>query len=192
MLFSCLADDDDACPWLAQVKALIGASARLCHLGVIIALTDAVSQPWHSDGDHLHPDLHLPPHALNVFVPLVDVDANNGATEFAPGSHLDWTTNDRLLLEARAGDAIIFDWRLKHRGLANKINQPRPLLYLTYGLPFFMDRYNFSSDRYASLPPLVPRTTRDDRAKSRQGGGATKKKKNKTTTGGGNITASKN
>ena len=29
----------------------------------------------------------LPAHCINVFVPLVDVDATNGATEFCIGSH---------------------------------------------------------------------------------------------------------
>ncbi|KAJ8605172.1 hypothetical protein CTAYLR_000372 [Chrysophaeum taylorii] len=155
-------------PWLPLVKHLVSDdSARLCHVGVIVALPDSAQQKWHSDGDHLHDALHLPPHALNVFVPLVDVDANNGATEFAPGSHLDWATDRKLVLDAKAGDAIIFDWRLKHRGLENRLTSPRPLLYLTYALPWFVDRYNFSSDRYDELPPLIPRTSRADRANLR-------------------------
>lgn len=32
--------------------------------------------------------LHLPPYAVNVFYPLVDLAAENGPTEFAPGSHM--------------------------------------------------------------------------------------------------------
>lgn len=164
-----LSSDPAKCPWLQLVRHLIGESARLCHVGVIVALSDAVGQQWHSDGDHVDDDLQLPPHALNVFVPLVDVSADNGATEFAPGSHLDWNDPRKVVLEATAGDAIVFDWRLKHRGLANRVTQPRPLLYLTYALPWFVDRYNFSSDRYDELPPLVPRTSRADRASSRNG-----------------------
>lgn len=155
------------CPWLPLVRALIGDQVRLCHVGVIVALSDSAQQKWHSDGDHVHADLQLPPHALNVFLPLVDVTAKNGATEFAPGSHLDWNTAEKVVIDAQAGDAIIFDWRLKHRGLSNQITQPRPLLYLTYALPWFVDCYNFSSDRYEELPPLVPRTSRADRAMRR-------------------------
>ena len=138
----------------------LGAAARLCHAGCILALPESASQKWHSDGDHLDDDLQLPPHALNVFLPLVDVTLKNGATEFAPGTHYDWrtaATKRPLVVEAKAGDAILFDWRLKHRGLANKTREPRPLVYLTYALPWFVDRYNFSSTRYADLPPLVPR-----------------------------------
>ena len=121
-------DCEKACPWLAAVRALLSPNARLCHVGVILALCDSATQKWHSDGDHCHDELQLPPHALNVFVPLVDVTLANGATEFLPGSHLDWQAPGHrpLVLEAKQGDVLLFDWRLKHRGLANKTRAPRP------------------------------------------------------------------
>ena len=37
-------------------------------------------------------------HAVNVFVPLVDMSSNNGPTEFVPGSHLDYELKARLNL----------------------------------------------------------------------------------------------
>ena len=133
-----------------------------------MALPGAAGQPWHSDGDHVHDEFHLPPHALNVFLPLVDCGVRNGATEFAPRTHLDWRADARpVVVEAAAGDAIVFDWRLKHRGLPHRGAEPRPLVYLTYAAPWFVDDYNFSRDRFADLPPLVPASTRGDRAKRR-------------------------
>ena len=156
-------------PWLPLVRSLVGRDAALAHAGVIVALPDSAGQKWHSDGDHLHADLVLPAHALNVFVPLVDVSLANGATEFVPRTHLDWRADQRpVVVEATAGDALVFDWRLKHRGLPNKTSAARPLLYLTYAQPWWVDKYNFSKARYDDLPPLVPRTTRDDRGKRRE------------------------
>ena len=40
-------------------------------------------QEWHSDGDHQSKSEHLTPYALNIFVPLVDIDhvQNNGPTK---------------------------------------------------------------------------------------------------------------
>ena len=37
-------------------------------------------QGWHTDGEHLFPglDQHTPPHAVTVFVPLVDLSSENG------------------------------------------------------------------------------------------------------------------
>jgi ectoine hydroxylase-related dioxygenase (phytanoyl-CoA dioxygenase family) len=151
-------------PWLALVRSLIGVDATLAHAGVIVALPDSAAQKWHSDGDHVHDELVLAAHAVNVFVPLVDVALANGATEFAPRTHLDWRADARPVVpELGAGDALVFDWRLKHRGLANRAGHARPLLYLTYAKPWFVDKYNFSRARYADLPPLVPRPTRDER-----------------------------
>jgi len=75
----------------------------------MLALPGAVEQAWHSDCQHLftsEPDFQitgekssffenngnattsiLPCHYLNVFIPLVDVNADNGGTEFCLGSH---------------------------------------------------------------------------------------------------------
>ena len=61
------------------------------------------------------------------------------------------------------------DWRLKHRGLANRTREDRPLLYLTYARPWFVDKYNFSSERYEMLPPLCSMdATRSERADIRE------------------------
>ena len=38
-------------------------------------------------------DEHLPAYAVNVFVPLVDMDASLGPTEFVPTTHLLSTTS---------------------------------------------------------------------------------------------------
>ena len=161
----CLSDD---AKWLPLVRSVLGDDAKLCHVGCIIALPDSAAQKWHSDGDHVHDELQLRAHALNVFVPLVDISLKNGATEFVPRTHYDWRADGRpTVVDAAAGDAVVFDWRLKHRGLSNKSSKPRPLLYLTYAQPWFVDKYNFSKSRYADLPALVPRTTRDGRAEQR-------------------------
>ena len=36
----------------------------------------------------------------------------------------------------------------------------RPLVYITYGKPFWRDNANFSAQRYQPLPPLVKRRKR--------------------------------
>ena len=41
-----------------------------------------MQQDWHSDGDHQSEREHLPPYAVNIFVPLVDIfDKKKGPTE---------------------------------------------------------------------------------------------------------------
>jgi ectoine hydroxylase-related dioxygenase (phytanoyl-CoA dioxygenase family) len=38
-------------------------------------------QKWHGDGDHQSESKHLPPYAVNIFVPLTDITKANGPTE---------------------------------------------------------------------------------------------------------------
>ncbi len=104
---------------------------------------------------------HLPPHCVNVFIPLVDLNAANGPTEFIPTSQLDWgTKSPPLILHAKAGECIIFDHRIKHRGLGNRSNVPRPLVYITYSKPWYVDINNSTVAGYLSLPPIISRVLR--------------------------------
>ena len=110
-----------------------------------------------------------PVHAINVFVPLVDLTTDKGPTEFVPGSHRDFDIgNPSTVVTAKAGQAILFDYRVKHRGLGNRSTDDRPLLYITYARPFWMDVYNFDKKRYQSLPKCEERGTREERMAKRQ------------------------
>ena len=74
-----------------------------------------------------------PVHALNVFVPLVHLTLDKGPTEFVPGSHIDYDVGTASQVRTLgAGSALLFDYRLKHRGLGNNSTEERPLLYITY------------------------------------------------------------
>ena len=85
--------------------------------------------------------MHLPPHALNVLVPLRDVQLGDGPTQFRVGSHV--LGRERLGEEVapcpRSGDVIVYDYRIVHRGLANCGDHPRAVLYCTYGKPWWRD-----------------------------------------------------
>ena len=54
-----------------------------------------------------------------------------------------------------AGDALVFDYRIRHRGLGNRSMTPRPLLYITFAKKEYDDQANFSRGRYAKLPAHV-------------------------------------
>ena len=128
------------------------------------------AQLWHMDGGHLYEGdgaLSLPAHALTMFIPLVDVDEENGPTEFLVGSHrrrivhpddqcggaggdggdgvggggVDGSGGGRRVpILAPAGSAIIFDYRTWHRGLPNRSARDRPVIYLVAARPWFADR----------------------------------------------------
>ena len=111
-------------------------------------------QAWHADGPHLFDGVGtLPVHALNVFFPLVDLTEENGPTEFVVGSHLHGRggapdespegLRTRRTILARAGDAVVFDYRTWHRGSANRSGLDRHVLYAVVGRPWWLDSRNY-------------------------------------------------
>ena len=141
------------------VKELLGGGdVNLLYAGVMWGMRDQTPgnshhQKWHGDGGHLFDHVHLPPHCINVFYPLIDLpDRNIGPTEVQAGSHIlgkfDSPDGGTFALTCRRGDAVLFYYRVKHRGLANIMPfTDRPVLYLAYGKPYFRDVGNTRSSK---------------------------------------------
>ena len=124
--------------------------------GCVTSLPRAPDQHFHPDG--------TAEGLINCFVPLVPVDQENGPTELRPGSHVwvdspygrvpRWDERTQLpvcpnLLQP-AQDLLLFDYRVYHRGQANRSAQPRPVGYLAFACrEGLSDTHNFP--REASL-----------------------------------------
>ena len=155
-------------PWMPIVRALLDDEDlyRLYH-GILVTQPRGIEQVWHADGEHLFPgrEPQLPVHCLNVFVPLVDLSRHNGGTELCPGSHrltchlprifqqdpdllsrIDYR-GEPIVPLLKAGTVLLFDYRLAHRGLENKGDTHRPILYQTFAAPWFQDVRNFPDRR---------------------------------------------
>jgi ectoine hydroxylase-related dioxygenase (phytanoyl-CoA dioxygenase family) len=92
------------------------------------------------------------PYAINVFIPLVDITVENGGTEFWLATHrLNHFEDEQqsVVILAKAGQPLLFDYRIRHRGLANRSQQPRPLLYVTFARASYEDKVRRL--RHASL-----------------------------------------
>ena len=150
--------------WAGAVRRLLGAAARCIRAGFVIAEPGAALQGMHRDGKQLFAEAELtaggcalPCHCVTVFVPLVPLrggEGGNGPTQYFPGSHhLPDSADPRVTLsagggvefECDAGSCILFDYRIHHRGLQNSSASRRPLLYFTFGRPWFQDATNYSS-----------------------------------------------
>lgn len=143
--------------WRPVVKRLLGTTCRLLKVGCVVALPGAEQQGVHRDGRLLFDELQdpsmgpLPPHCLTVFVPLIDLRREHGPTEYWPGTHHETKQSpgakdghgEPIRFCAKAGAAIIHDYRLRHRGGANGSNDLRPLLYFTYARSWFHDATNY-------------------------------------------------
>jgi hypothetical protein len=160
---------------------------RFFSSGCMYATAGAAGQNWHSDGPpvSLTSDEQLP-YAVNVFVPLVDVNPSNG-THFVRGSHrptkmatkksqgehsaarlcaaspadLVKIAASSVIPTVSVGSALLFDYRVVHRGLPNVTSNDRPVLYCTLAQPWYKGDENFSEARYKGvLQPVSPRTRR--------------------------------
>lgn len=159
------------------VRQILGEDVSLIHKGVFLSMPGASHQVYHQDGPHLTTQSQRPCHAINVFVPLVDLTVKNGPTEFVLGSHIlgfeDFRQDDACIPEVKAGTPVIFDYRLGHRGLANTSKNCRPIVYCTYAATSngkaFKDSVNFSRKRYHRIGELVEKPlTREERTRKRR------------------------
>ena len=167
----------DAAAWMPLVRQILGDDVTLIHKGVFLSMPGAEHQVYHQDGPHLNSKVQRPCHAVNVFIPLVDLNARNGPTEFSLGSHIlgfeDYNKANVYMPQVPAGTPVMFDYRLGHRGLANSGNECRPIVYCTYAASKdgkeFRDSVNFSTKRYHKIGDLIEKPlSREERAKKRK------------------------
>ena len=145
---------------LGALTELLGADRIIFSFGAVVSQPGSEDQHVHNDGgrDGLFGDSNnegnLPPYAITVIVPLVDMDSETGTTRVWPGSHR-LSGEDLHSVEpedplVRRGSALLMDYRLHHGGLANRSARPRPILSLVFTRPWFRDAVNFTEQ-----PPLL-------------------------------------
>ena len=108
-------------------------------VGAVMSLPGCADQTIHADTPHLYVHTQLPGHYINLFVPAVlegdsSAGIEVGQTAFVVGSHqlrvsahvMNEEGGQEVLEERlvrphlRAGDALLFDCRILHFGLANQ------------------------------------------------------------------------
>src|SRR5262249_7531876 len=80
-------------------------------------------------------------------------------TALWPGSHRDESRESAALRDeggeeplVREGSCVVWDYRLRHAGTANRSAVPRPLLYMTYCRSWFIDHKNYRKQAYLRAP----------------------------------------
>ncbi|HEY2071617.1 MAG TPA: phytanoyl-CoA dioxygenase family protein [Rhizomicrobium sp.] len=69
---------------------------------------------------------------ISGFIFLDDFDAENGATLVVPGTHRDAPGSGEIVLSGRAGDILLLDAYLLHRGTRNTGTRTRRSIHLVY------------------------------------------------------------
>ena len=156
---------------------VLGEDLRLSGFTAVVSHPGAGLQHPHRDHRFLFPGSAqsnaVPTYAINVSVPLIDVDEATGPTAIWPGSHK-WAEDfipDYYALNVpfRRGDAVLIDYRTLHTGLPNAGTRVRPILYMVYARTWFFDDVNhigraaldMTIEQFAQMPhelhPLLSR-----------------------------------
>ena len=137
------------------LSVLLGPDFLIGSMTLVESQPGADAQHWHADHPPLFPEAavagSLPAHALTVLIPLVDVDEAVGGTELLKGSHrtVEHDLRAGITRGISLGGCLLFDYRLMHRGMANRSLRARPVLSIVYQRDWFRDAVNFRH-----FPPL--------------------------------------
>jgi hypothetical protein len=158
------------------VSKLLGDDPVMTSFGSVCAFPGSKAQHMHADHRPLFAesqvDALLPCFAVTVVVPLVDLDPTVGTTAAWLGSHRavrppasppDYA--DAFLPYTHRGSIYMMDYRLLHGGTPNRGDEPRPILYIVYGRPWFIDSFNYgkqpririSPSEFAAVPEAMRR-----------------------------------
>ncbi|NNE01368.1 MAG: hypothetical protein HKN47_28980 [Pirellulaceae bacterium] len=149
------------------LQNLLGPQCVISSFGSVIAFPGAAAQNVHFDYPPLfeceETCVSLPPHAITLVVPLIDLTAETGSTAVWFGSHRRLGARDELQRLAQSGsldgsvcqkpkmgDAFLMDFRMIHAGTPNIGDQARPILYIVYSRPWFREDLNFTEQ-----PPIA-------------------------------------
>jgi ectoine hydroxylase-related dioxygenase (phytanoyl-CoA dioxygenase family) len=146
-------------PWLWPIlDATLDEGFVIDSFGIVCSFPGAPEQHRHHDGGILFPhsgiDRILPAAAIVVAIPLVEMNDIRGTTSLWLGSHrqpLSESYAGGTEPVVREGSCLLWDYRLKHSGTANRSDVARPLLYLTYCRPWWVDHVNFATRRQSRL-----------------------------------------
>jgi ectoine hydroxylase-related dioxygenase (phytanoyl-CoA dioxygenase family) len=140
------------------VTGLLGSDFLISNFTANIALPGSQSMELHSDQGIVVPEPWFQPWSINVIWCLNDVDEENGATRYVPGSHKiqrasEVPTDARaktVPFKASAGSIVVMDGRLWHTSGANvSKSRERALLFGYYSRSFIRQQQNWN----ASLSP---------------------------------------
>jgi ectoine hydroxylase-related dioxygenase (phytanoyl-CoA dioxygenase family) len=153
------------------LEARLESSMKISGVTAVVSFPGAKLQHVHSDHPLLFSDpgvsASLPSYAINVAVPLIDVDSHIGSTAVFLGSHI-WpegkTVNPQpVIVDFKRGDCVLIDYRTQHAGMPNVSNVIRPILYVVFARPWFFDEgnhlarpsLNMSVEQFMALPPQM-------------------------------------
>ncbi len=139
---------DSASSIVSECETMRGVDTEcvIDYTGTVTSFPNAATQSWHADGELEG--------IYTVFAPLMNLNKDHGGTQFKLGTHVPGSTKRKVYeFVPKLDEIIIFDYRIRHRGMANKSRDARPFVYIIYARKNLQEVANF------------PTTTLDERIK---------------------------
>ena len=143
-------------PIMAIGQHVLGEEKILESLGLLVSLPGAPDQGRHHDGllyRETQLDRVLPPFAVSIALPLVQLDEVTGTTAFWRRSHRtaaqDGPPDFAPLVPL--GSAIVWDFRTHHSGRANRSDSARPVLFSVHSRDWWQEPARAKSFAYRKL-----------------------------------------
>jgi hypothetical protein len=133
------------------LRPLLGREMHLSNFTAVVSHPGAALQHAHRDCAHLFLESgvgpKLPVYAVNVAVPLIDVDLETGPTGVWLGTHRapqSMAVQDKAMKASvlQRGDCLLLDYRTLHAGMPNLSRRARPIVYMVYARSWFFDDVN--------------------------------------------------
>ncbi|WP_372781376.1 phytanoyl-CoA dioxygenase family protein [Phenylobacterium sp.] len=149
---------------LGIVRELMGEDLIVGQMGVVISHAGAGPQEIHRDSAFLFGGLDsevgLPPYAMSMLVPLLDVPLGMGPTEFWPGTHrrrdeAAASAGPPRRMQLDAGSVLLFDSRLLHRGGANITGPVRPSIYFNLHRSWYQENPGYTDKPQVRVTPAM-------------------------------------
>jgi len=170
-------------PFVGLAEAVLGDDCHMMSQNALIYeegqgggwhVDDALQFPLPEGSDGHDPRQPPPCLVLQIFTPLTDMDDEAGCTQVVPGSHLsghrppsegELTFRDRgpVSIEAKSGEAYVFNNQIWHQGAKNQSPDPRILGGVTYSRRFIAQRfypfvdYQMPEHVWEGVPPRLAR-----------------------------------
>ena len=132
---------------LPVLQQLLGPDLLIDNFTCVIALPGAGEQHLHCDHPALFPEAPdistaARAYAITLVIPLVDLTPETGTTRLFPGTNRGEPPADEALPFIGRGECFLMDYRIKHQGMPNRSAMRRPVLYIVYTRPWFIDIVN--------------------------------------------------
>lgn len=143
-------------PVMKIVGELLGPQRILESLGLLVSLPGSPNQGRHHDGllyVETHLDRVVPPFAISIAMPLVELDEVTGTTAFWLRTHRqpDREGPPDFAPAVPVGSAILWDFRVHHSGRGNLGSAPRPVLFSVHSRDWWQEPPTVKATKYKKL-----------------------------------------